>query len=78
MDDVVVRSWAAAAGIGFTVSLLVSDLSFDVEAQVVAAKTAVLVASAVSAVVGGLLLYHRGRARAVVSGGTGPGTPPEG
>ena len=55
---------AVLAGIGFTVSLLVSDLSFDVEAQVVAAKTAVLVASAVSAVVGGLLLYHRGRSRA--------------
>ena len=51
------------AGIGFTVSLLVSDLSFDDEAQVVAAKTAVLVASVMSATLGGLLLHHSARSR---------------
>jgi Na+:H+ antiporter, NhaA family len=54
------------AGIGFTVSLLVSDLSFDDEAQVVAAKTAVLLASALAATIGGILLHHRDRSRAPI------------
>jgi len=54
---------AVLAGIGFTVSLLVADLSFVDEAGVVAAKTAVLAASAVSAMLGGLLLHHRHRSR---------------
>lgn len=53
------------AGIGFTVSLLVSDLSFT-GAEREAAKTAVLGASAVAATLGGVLLvlrnrHHRGR-----------------
>ena len=51
---------AVLAGVGFTVSLLVADLSFTgvVREQ---AKTAVLAGSLVSAVVGALLLGHRDR-----------------
>lgn len=52
---------AVLAGIGFTVSLLVSDLSF-VGAERDAAKAAVLVGSVVSAFLGALLLGHRTRA----------------
>jgi NhaA family Na+:H+ antiporter len=48
------------AGIGFTVSLLVSDLSFE-GSQLTAAKTAVLAGSLVSAVLGALALGHRDR-----------------
>jgi Na+:H+ antiporter, NhaA family len=51
---------AVLAGIGFTVSLLVSDLSFD-GPQRDAAKTAVLAGSVVSAVLGVLALGHRDR-----------------
>jgi Na+:H+ antiporter, NhaA family len=51
---------AVLAGIGFTVSLLVSDLSFT-GATLEAAKTAVLAGSLVSAVVGALMLGHRDR-----------------
>ena len=51
---------AVVAGIGFTVSLLVSDLSFS-GAQRDAAKTAVLAGSFASAVLGALLLGHRDR-----------------
>ena len=48
------------AGIGFTVSLLVSDLSFTgVERD--AAKTAVLIGSVISAVLGVVALGHRDR-----------------
>jgi NhaA family Na+:H+ antiporter len=54
---------AVLAGIGFTVSLLVSDLSF-VGAERDAAKAAVLVGSVVSALVGAALLGHRDRFRA--------------
>ncbi len=54
---------AVLAGIGFTVSLLVSDLSFD-GPQRDAAKTAVLAGSVVSAVLGALVLGHRDRFRA--------------
>jgi NhaA family Na+:H+ antiporter len=53
---------AALAGIGFTVSLLVSDLTFDGPEQD-AAKAAVLVASAVSAVIGAFLLRRRSTSR---------------
>jgi NhaA family Na+:H+ antiporter len=49
---------ALLAGIGFTVSLLVSDLSFA-GTERDAAKTAVLAGSLVSAVVGGLVLRRR-------------------
>ena len=51
---------AVLAGIGFTVSLLVSDLSFA-GAERDAAKSAVLVGSCASAVLGALLLGHRDR-----------------
>jgi Na+:H+ antiporter, NhaA family len=51
---------AVLAGIGFTVSLLVSDLSFTGAARD-AAKTAVLGGSLLSAVAGALLLGHRDR-----------------
>jgi NhaA family Na+:H+ antiporter len=51
---------AVLAGIGFTVSLLVSDLSFEGPTRD-AAKAAVLVGSVVSAVVGALMLGHRDR-----------------
>jgi Na+:H+ antiporter, NhaA family len=54
---------AVLAGIGFTVSLLVSDLSFD-GPQRDAAKTAVLAGSVISAVLGALVLGHRDRFRA--------------
>jgi len=51
---------AVLAGIGFTVSLLVSDLSFEgVERD--AAKTAVLVGSVISALLGVVALGHRDR-----------------
>lgn len=51
---------AVLAGIGFTVALLVSDLSFEGETRE-AAKAAVLSGSLVSAVLGALLLGHRDR-----------------
>jgi Na+:H+ antiporter, NhaA family len=50
---------AALAGIGFTVSLLVSDLTFD-GAERDAAKAAVLAASVISAILGALLLRRPG------------------
>ncbi len=48
------------AGIGFTVSLLVSDLSFSGETAE-AAKAAVLAGSLISVVIGALVLGHRDR-----------------
>ncbi len=51
---------AVLAGIGFTVSLLVADLSFTGPERD-AAKTAVLAGSLVSAVLGALVLGHRDR-----------------
>jgi len=51
---------AVLAGIGFTVSLLVSDLSFTGESRD-AAKAAVLIGSVFSAVLGALVLGHRDR-----------------
>ncbi|MEJ7834182.1 MAG: Na+/H+ antiporter NhaA [Nocardioides sp.] len=53
---------AVLAGIGFTVSLLVSDLSFDGDLRD-AAKTAVLAGSLIAALVGAVLLGHRDRFR---------------
>lgn len=60
---------AVLAGIGFTVSLLVSDLTFEGE-PLAAAKTAVLAGSVLSALAGGVLLYHRGRSRTRGGGGS--------
>jgi NhaA family Na+:H+ antiporter len=51
---------AVLAGVGFTVSLLVADLSFTGAANE-AAKTAVLGGSLVAAVLGALVLGHRDR-----------------
>ena len=51
---------AVLAGIGFTVSLLVADLSFTGDLRD-AAKTAVLAGSLISAVAGALILGHRDR-----------------
>jgi NhaA family Na+:H+ antiporter len=51
---------AVLAGVGFTVSLLVSDLSFT-GAEREAAKTAVLGGSLVAALAGALVLGHRDR-----------------
>ncbi len=51
---------AMLAGVGFTVALLVSDLSFTGDA-LTAAKTAVLAGSLVAAVLGALALGHRDR-----------------
>jgi NhaA family Na+:H+ antiporter len=51
---------AILAGVGFTVALLVSDLSFG-GAEREAAKTAVLVGSVLSALVAGLILRRRSR-----------------
>jgi NhaA family Na+:H+ antiporter len=57
-----IAAMAVLAGIGFTVSLLLSELSFD-GAELERAKAAVLGASVVSAVLGGSLLVIRGRRR---------------
>ena len=58
---------AQLSGIGFTVALLMSDLAFaGDEAQADAAKAAVLVASLISALVGGLAAALRGRRHAPV------------
>jgi NhaA family Na+:H+ antiporter len=53
---------AILAGVGFTVSLLVADLSFG-GGEADAAKTAVLVGSLFSALLGALVLGHRDRYR---------------
>ena len=53
---------AALAGVGFTVALLVAELSFP-GAEGEAAKTAVLAGSVLSALVGAVLLRRRSRVR---------------
>ncbi len=52
------------AGIGFTVSLFITELAFDDEILVADAKLAVLVASAAAASAGALWLWRAGRPRA--------------
>lgn len=62
-DDIVWRDVfgvAVLAGVGFTVSLLVSDLSFSGPVQD-AAKTAVLVGSVIAAIAAALILMSRNR-----------------
>lgn len=55
-----IRATAMVCGIGFTVSLLVSDLAFADEAELAGeAKMAVLVASVLAALVGALMLRRR-------------------
>ena len=56
---------AVVAGIGFTVSMLISELAFPGRPDLTeSAKTAVLVASAAAALLGGVLLWRQGRAHA--------------
>lgn len=52
---------AQIAGIGFTVALLISELAFAGSPELATAKMAVLVASTLAAVTGGLSLMLRGR-----------------
>jgi Na+:H+ antiporter, NhaA family len=54
---------AMLAGIGFTVSLLIADLSFGATAEGDHAKFAVIVGSVISAVLGGITLRARARVR---------------
>jgi Na+:H+ antiporter, NhaA family len=54
---------AMLAGIGFTVSLLIADLSFGATAEGDHAKFAVIVGSVISAVLGGFTLRARARVR---------------
>ncbi|HET6563450.1 MAG TPA: Na+/H+ antiporter NhaA [Marmoricola sp.] len=54
---------AVLAGVGFTVALLVADLSFGRE-EAEAAKTAVLCGSVIAATLASVLLHHRSRAHA--------------
>jgi Na+:H+ antiporter, NhaA family len=64
-------------GVGFTVSLLIAELSLD-GPVLDAAKAAVLIASAVAALIGAALLVRRGRAhdgRATGNGGPAGGHP---
>jgi NhaA family Na+:H+ antiporter len=74
-DDVLWRDVlgvAILAGVGFTVSLLVSDLSFTGD-QRDAAKTGVLVGSAVAACAAALVLRRRNQRHRAVARATGPG-----
>lgn len=69
---------AVLAGIGFTVSLLISELAFDADDGTLAlAKSAVLVGSVLSAVVASSILARRNvvyrRIEELDSPGTGPG-----
>lgn len=60
---------AMLGGVGFTVSLLLADLALPAGAAADQAKTAVLLASAVSALIAAALLVHRGRAHQRAAGG---------
>ena len=61
-------------GVGFTVSLLIAELSLRGQPEVLdAAKAAVLIASAAASLVGAALLVRRGRVHA--TGDDGPGEP---
>jgi NhaA family Na+:H+ antiporter len=51
----------ALAGIGFTMSLFIATRAFPVEADFAAAKIAVLGASAISALIGVMILWYAGR-----------------
>lgn len=56
-------------GVGFTVSLLIAELSLaDQPAVLDAAKAAVLIASAVASLIGAALLVRRGRVHAALDG----------
>jgi NhaA family Na+:H+ antiporter len=55
---------AILAGVGFTVALLVADLSFD-GAQADSAKTAVLAGSVLAAAIAGVILRRRNQSAKV-------------
>ena len=55
------------AGIGFTVSLFITELAFTDEHFVAAAKLGILLASTLAAVIGALVLLSAGRRRMVVT-----------
>ena len=59
---------AVLAGIGFTVSLFITELAFTDDHLVAAAKLGILVASTLAAVIGALVLASAGRRRPVVPG----------
>lgn len=62
---------AQLAGIGFTVSLLLVDLSFPGDPHLVElGKSAVLMASLISAIIGGAALRHRSRKRRAIAAQT--------
>lgn len=61
MSWIDVLGMSLLAGIGFTVSLLITELSFESAATVDAAKAAVLCGSVIAAAVGGIALSLRGR-----------------
>lgn len=67
---------ACVGGIGFTVALLIAELSFPAgSASTDAAKAAVLLGSLTAAVIGGLLLWFRSRAHARRPSPTTPSAP---
>ena len=60
-------------GVGFTVSLLIAELSLRGQPDVLdAAKAAVLLSSAVASLIGAALLVRRGRAHAVIDAAATP------
>ncbi len=57
---------AVLAGIGFTVSMLMTDLSFPKNHEFAdEAKASVLMASFLAAILGGAMLHHRGKSHAM-------------
>ncbi len=68
----------ALAGIGFTVSLFITDLAFEDPATVAASKIGILIGSIVAALLGTALLLAAGRRARGVSppGGPRPDRPP--
>ncbi|CAA9444674.1 MAG: Na+/H+ antiporter NhaA type [uncultured Pseudonocardia sp.] len=63
-------------GVGFTVSLLIAELSLRGQPEVLdAAKAAVLIASAAASLVGAALLVRRGRVHATADDGPGEPAP---
>ena len=63
-------------GVGFTVSLLIAELSLRDQPEVLdAAKAAVLIASAAASLIGAAMLVRRGRVRATAGGAPGEPAP---